>query len=67
MPKKPITFLGDSLKVIRTFREVAKSRVGRELRRLELGMQPVDFKPMPSIGRASKKCGSGTTMEMHTA
>ena len=51
MPIKPITFLGDSLKIIRTFPEVAKSRVGRELRRLELGMQPVDFKPMPSIGR----------------
>ena len=48
---KPITFLGDSLEIIRAFPDLAKSRIGRELRRVGLGMQPVDFKPMPSIGR----------------
>ena len=48
---KPITFLGDSLEIIRAFPDLAKSRIGRELRRVEMGMQPVDFKPMPSIGR----------------
>ena len=48
---KPITFLGDSLKTIRAFPDLAKSRIGRELRRVEQGMQPVDFKAMPSVGR----------------
>lgn len=48
---KPVTFLGDSLKIIREFPKTAKGRIGRELDRLERGMQPADFKPMPTIGR----------------
>ncbi len=48
---KSVTFLGDSLKAIREFPKTAKGRIGRELDRLERGMQPADFKPMPTIGR----------------
>jgi len=47
---KPIRFLGDSLKSIRAFPADVKRDVGFQLEALQLGEQPADFKPMPSIG-----------------
>lgn len=49
--RKPIAFLGDSLKCLRDFPEGAKLDSGRELARVQEGMDPVDWKPMTAVGR----------------
>ena len=48
---KPVRFLGDSLKCLREFPGDARQDAGRQLDRVQRGLQPDDFKPMPSIGR----------------
>ena len=48
---KRVTFLGDSLKCVREFPEDARQDTGYQLDRVQSGMQPDDFKPMPSIGK----------------
>ena len=48
---KRVTFLGDSLKRVREFPEDARQDAGYQLDRVQRGMQPDDFKPMPSIGK----------------
>ena len=48
--RKPIEWTGDSREAIRRFPEVAKQRSGRELARVQEGLEPTDCKPMPSIG-----------------
>jgi len=47
---KPVEFLGDTRKRIRDWPETARKRAGIEIGRLQLGMQPHDYKPMRSIG-----------------
>ena len=51
MPAKPIEFLGDSLRSLREFPDDAKRDAGYQLDRVQHGLQPDDFKPMPSIGK----------------
>ena len=58
---KPVRFLGSSLKDLRDFPGDARQDVGRQLDRLQRGMQPEDFKPMPSTAKASRKFECGTT------
>jgi phage-related protein len=48
--KKQITFLGDTLKVIRGFPNDVRQDAGYQLDKIQNGEQPDDFKPMPSIG-----------------
>ncbi len=48
---KSVQFLGDSLKRLREFPEDARHDAGYQLDRLQRGLQPDDFKPMPTIGR----------------
>lgn len=48
---KSVKFLGDSLKSLREFPMDAQQDAGRQLDRVQRGMQPNDFKPMPSIGK----------------
>jgi len=48
--RKPVTWLGDSLDVIRGLPGLAKGRIGRQILRLQDGMAPDDWKPMPSVG-----------------
>jgi phage-related protein len=47
---KPIVFLGDALRRMREFPEDARRSVGHELRDVQFGDDPSDWKPMPSIG-----------------
>jgi phage-related protein len=47
---KPITFLGSSLKDLRDFPVDARSEAGFQLRRVQKGEEPNDWKPMPAIG-----------------
>lgn len=51
MPIKPIEFLGDSLRRLREFPDDAKRDAGYQLDRVQHGLQPDDFKPMPTIGK----------------
>lgn len=48
---KPVRFIGDSLKRLRDFPKDARQDAGYQIDRVQRGDQPVDFKPMPSIGR----------------
>lgn len=47
---KAIVFLGDSLDIIRAFPEQARRQAGFELRRVQHGLDPSDWKPMNSVG-----------------
>ncbi len=48
---KPIAFLGSSLDDLREFPYAARSEAGYQLDRVQHGLDPVDFKPMPAIGK----------------
>jgi len=48
--KKPVEFLGSSLDDIRDFPETARREAGSQIRRVQYGEEPDDWKPMPSIG-----------------
>ena len=47
---KPVVFLGDSLGRIREFPETARRQVGMELRQVQRGLPPSDWKQMKSVG-----------------
>lgn len=48
---KSITFLGDSLSCLRQFSDDIKHDIGYQLDKIQRGLQPDDFKPMPIIGQ----------------
>jgi phage-related protein len=47
---KRLFFLGDTLDQIRWFPLKVRSDVGSELRRVQMGLDPMDWKPMKTIG-----------------
>jgi phage-related protein len=47
---KPIVFLGDSLSRIRDFRDLARAEAGYQLRQVQRGHDPTDWKPMKTVG-----------------
>ena len=47
---KPITFLGDSRDAIRGFPDATRYRAGVELRAVQNGLEPNDWKPIKTIG-----------------
>jgi phage-related protein len=47
---KPIQWLGDSLENVREFSDSGRYHVGRELRRVQTGEIPTDWKPMITVG-----------------
>lgn len=47
---KPIQWLGNSLDNVREFSEEGRYHTGRELRRVQSGEMPTDWKPMITIG-----------------
>jgi phage-related protein len=50
MNRKPVTWLGDSRLAVKDFPQVARQRTGRQLARVQEGLEPDSWKPMPSIG-----------------
>ncbi len=50
MAFKPVTFHGDSLGRLRDFPEDARREAGHELYQVQKGVDPSDWKPMPTIG-----------------
>lgn len=47
---KRIQWLGTSLNAVREFPVDARALIGQELRLVQSGLMPSDFKPMPSVG-----------------
>jgi phage-related protein len=68
---KPVTFLGDSLKVVRDFPEDARQDAGFQLDLVQRGQQPDDFKPMPDAGAGVEElrvwCEQGTFRVVYLA
>lgn len=48
--RKPIRWLGDSLNQVREFPEEARHAAGTELRHVQQGERPADWKPMATVG-----------------
>jgi phage-related protein len=47
---KKVSFLGDSLEVIKGFNKKAKEGIGFQLDRVQRGLEPADYKPMATVG-----------------
>ena len=47
---KPIIWLGSSLDDVRRFSSKARRAIGYQLYKVQNGLEPSDWKPMPSIG-----------------
>ena len=50
MEDKPITWIGSSRDDLRDFPQEARRKAGFQLRALQRGEPPTDFKPMSSVG-----------------
>jgi phage-related protein len=47
---KPVEFLGDALARLRDFPASVRRAAGYQLDRVQRGLEPDDWKPMPTIG-----------------
>ena len=47
---KDVIFCGTSLLDLRVFPSLARKKVGKQLERVQNGMMPTDWRPMPEIG-----------------
>ena len=52
---KPVTWIGDSRQSVKEFTPIVRQRIGRQLARVQDGLEPDDWKPMPSIGIGVKE------------
>ncbi|MGH7628944.1 MAG: type II toxin-antitoxin system RelE/ParE family toxin [Gemmatimonadales bacterium] len=50
MPDKPLRWVGRALDSLRGFPEDVRRRAGYQLRRLQQGLLPDDWRPMPGVG-----------------
>jgi phage-related protein len=50
MSDKPLILLGSSRRDLRAFPAVPRRLVGFQLRRVQQGLDPDDWKPMPTVG-----------------
>ena len=50
MSYKPLIWVGDALDAIRAFPDDVRKIVGFQLWRVQRGLEPNDWKPMPSVG-----------------
>lgn len=49
-PLRPVCWMGDSLKVLRSFPEEAQDDIGHSLMIVQAGITPLDAKPLKGIG-----------------
>ena len=52
---KPLNFVGSSLDDLRNFPDEARRAAGFELRAIQNGLEPSDWKPMQAIGQGVKE------------
>ena len=50
MPDKPLMWLGSSRRDLRAFPVLARRLAGFQLRRVQQGLEPDDWKSMPTVG-----------------
>lgn len=50
MPDKPLIWLGSSRRDLRAFPAIARRLAGFQLRRVQQGLDPDDWKPMQTVG-----------------
>ena len=55
MDIKPLKFVGSSLDDLRNFPDEARRAAGFELRTIQNGLEPSDWKPMQIIGQGAKE------------
>lgn len=48
--RRPLEFLGSALADLRAFPDEARSEAGHQISRVQLGLEPADWKAMPSVG-----------------
>ena len=53
--RRPVVFLGNSRERLRDFPEDARRDAGFELGRVQEGYDPIDWKPMPTIGKGVRE------------
>ena len=54
MADKPLLWVGSALDDLKAFPEAARRQAGFELRRVQAGLEPSDWKPMASVSRSSR-------------
>jgi phage-related protein len=68
---KPIDWRGSSLDDLREFPEVARGQAGCELRKLQRGEMPNDWRPFPEVGPGTNEiridCADGWFRVMYIA
>ena len=52
---KPLYFVGSALEDLRTFPRAPRREAGYQLDRVQFGLDPSDWKPMPTIGRGVRE------------
>ncbi|WP_348641175.1 type II toxin-antitoxin system RelE/ParE family toxin [Mesorhizobium sp. B2-3-14] len=57
---KRLEFLGDSLAQLRDFPEAARKETGVQLHKVQLGLEPSDWKPMTTVGPGVRESASAT-------
>ncbi len=63
MADKPLLWAGSSLADMRAFPAEARRMGGYQLRRVQSGLMPSDWKPMPSVGSGVNEIRIHTTVE----
>ena len=63
MAEKTILWLGSSRSDVQTFPQDARRLTGFQLRLVQQGMEPSDWKPMPSIGPGVREIRIHTAVE----
>ena len=60
---KPVSWVGSSRTAIRTFSDEARKEAGTQLRRVQNGLEPIDWKSMSSVGLGVKEIRIHTQTE----
>lgn len=53
--EKGAVFWGNSLEVIREFPDIPRRRIGYQVYRLQKGLPPDDYKPVPEVGPGTQE------------
>ena len=63
MADKPVAWIGSALAALRVFPADARRDAGFELRRVQQGLDPTDWKPMPFVGPGVREIRIHTGLE----
>ena len=63
MPDKPLFWLGSSRSDLKVFPQDARRIAGFQLRRVQQGLEPNDWKPMPTVGPGVREIRIHTGLE----